>query len=311
MKEVSEFSHEFVEKQLSDLYYEFEETTWHVIAKNRHTEIIKNEYFHLDPREINQKNKLGLTPLNMAVDNNDLEMVIELVKHGAKVLEGGGAKVLTQAVENNNPEMFNELIKCGAKISDSDKLKFLTHAVENNNPKMVEFLISNLKINNINNLEKEKRKRDLTLLHKACLLGSLNICQQLINAGADLNATCIWQNIHQDTEDNIYLENATPLHLAIIGKNELIVKELIEKKATLITKCSAVKRGNFYLGEKFNPLLICESGSEIFFIINEAIEEQKKDLLTRGENPAPDLELSCKRLRVGNLVDNGANAKMV
>jgi ankyrin repeat protein len=311
MRENKEFSQSFIEEKYTEAYNELEDTIWHVIAKNRHAEIIKNGYFQLDPREVNLKNKLGLTPLNIAVENDDLEMVIELAKHGAKVLEGGGSKVLTRAVKNNNPEMFDELIKCGAKISDIDKLKLLTYALEKNNPKMIEFLILNLKINNIANLENKKRKRDLTLLHKACLQGSLNICQQLIKVGADINATCIWQN-HQDNEANIYLENATPLHLAIISKNELIVKELIDNKATLITKCPAVKSGNFFLDEKLDPRLICEDGSKIFLILDEALIKQEIDSsLSSIENIAPDLELSCKRIKVNNLVVNNINEKMV
>ena len=302
----NEFELDFIDKELLKLYYENEETIWHVIAKNRHLEIIRNEYFQLDFREINLKNKHGLTALNIAVQNNDSLMVAELSKRGARVLAGQGFKMLNHAVENNNLPMIEELFKCGAKVLDHEKLKLLSRAIESNNPDVLRLLIVNLEVVSIANLEKGKNKRDLTLLHKACLSGSLEICQELIRAGAEINATSTWQDLsHGDIKQGLYLENATPLHLAIVAKKQFIVRELIQNKADLFVNCRGVEGGNFFLGpEKLDPRFLCNSESEIFKILKEAIEKQNEDLT---KNPASHFKCSSQRIKIGSLVGSEVN----
>jgi ankyrin repeat protein len=235
----------------------------------------------------------GSKALTRAVVNDNLEMVDKLVNLGASFSGGGGLEALTHALENNNLEIFKNLLRLEVSISDDNKLKFLTHAVETQNLEMVNFLIENLEITNIANLEKNKKDRDLTLLHKASLLGSLDICQQLIMAGADINATAIWQNmIDVHNEDFIFLEKATPLQLAIIGKNDLIVRDLLDKNALLMT--NFVMRKNSLLNPIVpNLLFMFEEKSEIYKMIDHAIVKQQIDSLSScQENPAPIIESS-------------------
>jgi len=334
-------------------HLELNDTLWHVLARSNDLDIIQQDFFELDRDQINDKNSLGLTPLDIAVIYNNPEMVHILTNYGARVLEGngpqilnyavgndnlkiinilaanrasfsrkdgsealtravvndnlemvdklvnlgasfsggGGLEALTHALENNNLEIFKNLLRLGVSISDDNKLKFLTHAVETQNLEMVNFLIENLEITNIANLEKNKKDRDLTLLHKASLLGSLDICQQLIMAGADINATAIWQNMIDVHDEDFFLEKATPLQLAIIGKNDLIVRDLLDKNALLMT--NFVMRKNLLLNPIVpNLLLMCEKDSDIYRMIDHAILKQQIDSLSCQENPAPIIESS-------------------
>jgi ankyrin repeat protein len=117
----------FGEKKLQELNEESGETTWHVIAKNGDIEIIQKKYFDLDEREINFKNKEGLTPFAIAIEKNNLEMV-------------------------------KELTKCGAKNSKEDILNFIATAIKNTNSEMYIFLISFFNASDYLNLENKGEK---------------------------------------------------------------------------------------------------------------------------------------------------------
>lgn len=107
----------FGEKKLQELNEESGETTWHVIAKNGDIEIIQKKYFDLDEREINLKNKEGLTPFAIAIEANNLEMVKELTKCGAKSSRGEMLNFISTAIKKEHSEMYMFLISI-FKVSD-------------------------------------------------------------------------------------------------------------------------------------------------------------------------------------------------
>ena len=107
----------FGEKKLQELNEESGETTWHVIAKNGDIEIIQKKYFDLDEREINLKNKEGLTPFAIAIEANNLEMVKELTKCGAKSSTEEMLNFISTAIKKEHSEMYVFLISI-FKVSD-------------------------------------------------------------------------------------------------------------------------------------------------------------------------------------------------
>lgn len=73
----------------------------------------------------NIKNKFGDSPLRVCAEQNDLEIMIELLKHGATatINEAGGISgktALGQAVANLNPAMVETLLRNGANPSALD-----------------------------------------------------------------------------------------------------------------------------------------------------------------------------------------------
>jgi ankyrin repeat protein len=123
----NKFMLSFNERNLQELNEESEETTWHVIARNGDVEIICKKYFDLDEREINFKNKEGLTPFAIAIEKNNLEMV-------------------------------KELMKCGAENSKEDILNFIATAIKNEHSEMYMFLISFFEASEDLNLESKGEK---------------------------------------------------------------------------------------------------------------------------------------------------------
>ena len=133
MHQNKETSRNFIKEQLREMYNESEETTWHAIAKNGDVEIIRQKYFNLDEREINFKNKAGLTPFAIAIEKNNLEMVRELIKSGGKIHKEEMLNFIGTAIEKNNLEMVKELIKCGDKIPKEKMLDLILISIFDKN----------------------------------------------------------------------------------------------------------------------------------------------------------------------------------
>jgi len=151
-----------------------QDTTWHVIAKNDDVEIIRGEFFDLDKAEINVKNGADLTPLAIAIERNNLEMVKELIKCGAKV----SIENLEFLIEKNNPKMFKELINHGAHDSQKNTLNHIKSAIEKNNPKMVKELI--------NHVVEIPQENMLTFVESAIEKNNPKIVKELIKSGDEI-----------------------------------------------------------------------------------------------------------------------------
>jgi ankyrin repeat protein len=242
MHENNEYNHNFIKAQLRELYNESEDTIWHIIARNGDVEIIQKRYFELDEREINFKNKAGLTPLDIAF------------------AEG-------------NIEMLKELIRCGAKNSTEEKLNFLVTAFRNNDSKMSVFIMQFL---TITGESKYQNFGDYNSLHRACILNSLYGVKKSISEGVNLQSTFLYK----DEESDLFYEKATALHIAIIKNNKSIVEELI-KSGINLDATTRIHNGIEFLqsesGKKeFSALEISSGNVEIYNLISDKINEVSK-----------------------------------
>jgi ankyrin repeat protein len=141
---------------LRELYNESEDTIWHIIARNGDVEIIQKRYFELDEREINFKNKAGLTPLDIAFAEGNVEMLKELIRCGAKNSKEDILNLIRNAIEKNNLEIAKELVKYGAKNSKEDILNLIEIAIRNKHSETCIFLISFFNASSDLNLENKE-----------------------------------------------------------------------------------------------------------------------------------------------------------
>ena len=184
------------------------------------------------------------SPLHVATKLGHHEIVLDLLKNGAKVnlKTKKGESALHLASENGYVETVIELIKNGANVNaeDINGLTPLHKAVEKEDLKIVTELL-NLKqvIPNIESYELGEIP-----LHIATKAGNFEICRKLLAAGADVN--------HQNNKWE------TALHLATELGHVDIVKELLNYGANInahdkngcIPLHSASKKGNVKIVEQ-------------------------------------------------------------
>ena len=157
-------------------------------SKKPNKELVK---YLLENKEIKQnleaKDKAGWTPLHRAVFVGNLEILEELINQGADI---------------NSENNYKQTV---LHISSS----------ENPNKELIKYLLENKEIKQ--NLE-AKDKDGCTALHRAAFAGNLEILEELIIQGADVNA-----------ENN---DKQTVLHLALVSNkpNIDLVKYLLEDK---------------------------------------------------------------------------------
>lgn len=96
---------------------------------------------NIDKNAINEN---GLTPIMVAIANNDLDLVKYLYENGCTVIDTNNASSLCFAIDNDNQDMFNFLIKKKAKFNKifDSKLVPLVKAVQLNRFEMVKILLN-------------------------------------------------------------------------------------------------------------------------------------------------------------------------
>ncbi|KAK2608602.1 hypothetical protein QQS21_002828 [Conoideocrella luteorostrata] len=196
------------------------------------------------PADVNQRGpKDEKTPLRWAFTYPCPPMVPLLIEHGADVNESNadGWTPLIQAVKENNEEIVWLLLQNGARpdTKDTKMWSALLYAIEGGNKNIVWLLVS--------------KKADVCLLNNKALDLSLSIKNHsiawlLCENGADANTADDkgMTPLHRATRDGYsrdvgFLldrgvdvssqENTngwTPLHLAVLDKNDSIVKQLAE-----------------------------------------------------------------------------------
>ncbi|KAK7074366.1 hypothetical protein SK128_009451 [Halocaridina rubra] len=169
----------------------------------------------------------GYTPLHVAVENNNDDVVDELLKHQENknenfsdlldVPNNAQKTSLHFAAHTGNLDIFKRLLEAGADITAIDKDGFtpLHIAVATEKDHIVHEIVMFEKIkresccdliNATNNIQK-------TPLHFAAHAGNVNVLKLFLNNGGDITL-----------KDK---DGYTPLHVAIANGRELIVKELV------------------------------------------------------------------------------------
>ncbi len=140
---------------------------------------------------INQANNYGMTPVSVAVNEGNLEMLkflnskkakLEGVKYKDKFNKKVSDNLLTLAIKSNSPEVLEYLLSKGFKTDvDPDNLDFfpIHLAISECNYKMIDILIKNTDVNKLVN--KSKETPILTAARAGCLSGAI----ALRDAGAD------------------------------------------------------------------------------------------------------------------------------
>lgn len=158
---------------------------------------------------INYKPYLGNTPLGIAADKGNYEIVKILISNGADV---NLDSPLFGAAYNGHLQIAELLVSKGADVK---QINSLFGAVENGHLEIVQLLISKGADVNVKNYQHE------TILHIATRKGHLNIAEFILSKGGDINAK------------NNY--NITPLCLAAKQGHLQLVKFLISKGADINT----------------------------------------------------------------------------
>ncbi|GHM58644.1 MAG: hypothetical protein sL5_07220 [Candidatus Mesenet longicola] len=217
-------------------------TPLYIAVDKDYTEIAKK----LLAREadFNFKDNNGKTLLMVAIDRQNINMVTLLLDAGADVnfIDENGVPILHHAIKSKNYAMVKLLLSKGAYFDirneditpatfasqtapDSNIDKLLNHIKSAFKSIMDEEGVSNI----LERFEKEEVQivlnvidsRGNILLYYAAQKGHENVIEELIKAGADVNA--------------IGEDNSTPLHQAAAGGYDNIVVKLIEAKADVNT----------------------------------------------------------------------------
>ena len=133
--------------------------------------------------DVNSKNKNNLTPLQVAILKNNVEMVEFLVDHGANINEKDpdrGGTPLDLASNLHREEIINFLKSNEAMTCDELKIFSLFEAAQNGNIETLKKLIS--RGADIN----RKDRLGNTALHYAVVSDNFEIVKYLIEAGASI-----------------------------------------------------------------------------------------------------------------------------
>ncbi|MCK5683641.1 ankyrin repeat domain-containing protein [bacterium] len=145
------------------------------------------ENFIRNKTGINKQNYRGKTPLYIAMEQDDLEMVKLLLDNGARteIVDNEGKTVLYSAVVQNKIDFIRIFIEKGAdpNIIDNNGVPMLHAAIDNGNVEILELLKKNYL--NLDIIKDGNFK--VTAIHHALLYKDIVIAKWLIRNGADFN----------------------------------------------------------------------------------------------------------------------------
>lgn len=209
--------------------------------------------------DINLKDKLGMSPLHLAVKKNEEQIVQYLIKNNANVHieDNDGRTPLFYAISNKNIVLIKLLIQHKANINAQDKFKVtpVLQTCEIGDLPILKYLVSmGAQIDAMNSVGR-------TALHLAALKGYLNIVQYLVEEKkADVNA--------KDQGGN------TPLDLAAKFKKNEVVEYLNEQMSG---------------GTIFNAI-----GKHDLKAVQQFVEEKKIDINQKNKEGMSPLHVAVK-----------------
>lgn len=158
-----------------------------------------------------------MNPLHVAIEKNNKEVCVWLLEKGAKIDGSGCPSPLFTAFKNKKEGLVEWLIENGATVDavNNDGQTLLHIAAKNGNIDMAKFLL----IQKLEMLNHKDSSGD-TALHKACWKGYQDVCECLIEKGADVNA-----------EGNRRL---TPVCYALYGKHYELATALVNEHSASV-----------------------------------------------------------------------------
>ena len=170
--------------------------------------------------DINKENRRKITPLQIAVQNRNEDIVKLLIQNGAKIdprMESGCYQApLHQAVEDNEKSIVELLLKNGANIEVRDiigKRSPLHYAADNNLTSILKLLLEN-------GADTEAEDRIfLTPIIVAIYRDHKEAVEILLEYGAKT--------------DHLIEDQITPIHLAIVYKRKSILQMLLNTNPNL------------------------------------------------------------------------------
>ncbi|XP_057328314.1 ankyrin-1-like [Microplitis mediator] len=212
-----------------------------------HLAINRNYYDIVDmllkkEADINKLNLLGKSPLDIAIERNDIIIFELFVKYisDTSITNDNYIKLLVNLFDKDCVELIGKLLTKCLHI-DFESLKsanFLCKAIEKDyHHSIIENLLARgVDVNYIDSSYFTAQ----TSLYIACEKGNHQLVQLLLSKGADTN---IKQVVHFETVVEYY-----PIHIAIKGGHYLTVKTLLDHGADANKMCL------MYGNEEFSPL---------------------------------------------------------
>ncbi|XP_008209931.1 putative ankyrin repeat protein RF_0381 [Nasonia vitripennis] len=169
----------------------------------------------IDPNSINYS---GETPLMLAAESNQLEIVKLLIEYGANVLckRNDGQTALHFAIRSNNPAILNLLIDQDKEIlnmMDWRGITALHTAVSRESYELVDILISR-------GIDVDRGLDGYTPLHAALKNKDTLMAKKILAAGA--------KNVLFE-----FAQGATALHLAVWMKSVTITRQILDRGADI------------------------------------------------------------------------------
>lgn len=211
------------------LTYETGLTALHIACMRNDTLIVKNllhQGFDVNARSNEQCPRYpALSPLHLAVKYNNVHVVEFLLQNHANVniSDKYGFTPLHLACSNSRIQIIEILLSNNADptAKSARGLTPLRVAIQSKNEKIVRTIISQSTSKLINPMD----NKGLTYLHIACLRGMVELVEDYIDNGADLNET-----VHPFAPK---YSSYTPLHIAVQQKNHQLI-DLILRHCTKI-----------------------------------------------------------------------------
>ncbi len=205
-------------------------------AENNNMEMVKVLVNAGSEINLSQKRKSGLfkkyyvSPIEMAVDNNNIQMVGYLLDHGASLSEA-----IEVAFSGSKESIIRALID-----RSGDYASFLKPAFERGNRNIIDYLASKGADMHVNDEEGN------SLLHTVCAAGNY-----------DLALYCVEQQ--KLSVNAVNHKNETPLMFAVGANNIQLVSWLIQQGADVNAKNNLRENALFYVGP--------ESGLDMFELL--------------------------------------------